>query len=388
MLFYLTVAIIFFGIDFANKFSSPAANRILNYISLSIFVLIAGTRYETGYDWAAYTLVYENAPTIQDILFENQDWFSFSQMEPMYLLLNILLKTFCNNVTLLFLTSALFNGFVIHKVSQKFKVNSSFVFAVCFCTIYLTGQMTLLRQSLASSFILLALLWLYLGGRVNIYKSYFYLILAAGVQVSSMLFMPFLVALKFKPNLKFTLFVIVLGVLSTIFIDNLIVLFLSSLLAFTTGNIYVKLLEYIQIGSFTSSTASWLYLIINLFILKSIFNVGRIKNWLIEYKIYFYGTFFMVLMLTFLSNQPIFWNRIQLVIVPIQAIYLYKYISSLKHEFNYILSVIIYFICFVILLYSLQKENMIPFIPYQSVIEHIFSNDRGDGAYRLESTIE
>lgn len=388
MLFYLTSAIIFFGIDFANKFSSPATNRILNYISLSIFVLIAGTRYETGYDWAAYTLVYENAPTIQDILFENQDWFSFSQMEPIYLLLNILLKTFCNNVTLLFLTSALFNGFVIHKVSQKFKVNSSFVFAVCFCTIYLTGQMTLLRQSLASSFILLALLWLYLGGKVSVYKSCFYLILGAGVQVSSMLFMPFLMALKFKPNLKFTLFVIVLGVLSTIFIDNLIVLFLSSLLPFSTGNIYVKLLEYIQVGNFTSSTASWLFLIINLFILKSIFNVGRIKNWLIEYKIYFYGTFFMVLMLTFLSNQPIFWNRIQLVIVPIQAIFLYKYITSLKHEFNYILSVIIYFICFVILLYSLQKENMTPFIPYQSVIEHVFSNDRGDGAYRLESTIE
>lgn len=388
MLFYLTVAIIFFGIDFANKFSSPATRRILNYISLSIFVLVAGTRYETGYDWTAYTLVFESAPTIQDILYENQDWFSFSQMEPIYLLLNILLKTFCDNVALLFLTSALFNGLVIHKVSQKLKVNSSFVFAICFCTIYLTGQMTLLRQALASSFILLALLWLCLGGRANIFKAYFSMMLSAGVQVSSILFMPFFLALKLKPNFKFTLFLIGLGVLSTILIDNLIVLFLSSLLAFSTGNINVKLLEYIQVGKFNSSTASWFYLIINLFILKSMFNVGRIKNWLIEYRIYFYSTFFMVLMLTFLSSQPIFWNRIQLVIVPIQSVFLYKYVNSLKPVYNYTLSIIIYFICFVILLYSLQKENMIPFMPYQSVIEHMFSNDRGDGAYRLESTVE
>lgn len=385
MTFYLTIALMFFCIDFANNFNALATKRFLNYFSLAIFVLVAGTRFETGYDWQAYTSIYNSSPSLKDILLLNSEELSLVDMEPLFLFVNVLLKTVCNNVAILFFAVALFNGITIHKLCSVLKVNSSFVFAVYFCVAYLTGQMTLLRQSIASSFVLIALVSM-IHERPS--KSYFFGLVSLGFQVSTLVFSPIFFFKKYKPNvilITFCLFTFILGV---ILIDDIVIILLTLLLKLTSGNIAIKLAEYIDVGQFNSSFGSWVYLVINLIVLRLTYTMGIKQKWQNEFLVYFYSTLLMIFALTLLSHQPIFWNRIQLVVVPLQAILLFKFSLTLGFRQRLFFLIAIYLVSFMILIYSLLKENMSPFIPYQSIIEHIYSNERGDGAYRLESVVQ
>jgi EpsG family len=383
MVFYLITAVIFFLIDFINHYCIEPAKKLFNYLSLFLFVLIAGTRFETGYDWQAYTNVYENTPSLLEVLFSHKSAILYGEMEPLFIFSNALLKSFSDNVSLLFFMAAFFNGVVIYKVTLTLKANPSFVFFIYFCIAYLTGQMTLLRQSIASSLMLIAIVAI-IDSKTR--KAILFGILGAGFQVSVLIFAPLILLKKYKPNIfLFTSFLIVCFII-TFAIDDVVLMIMSSLLVLTSGNIAIKLLEYIEVGKFVSSTGSWLYLIINLLVLQAAYIMGIRRNWTIEFRIYFYSTLLMIFGLTILATQPIFWNRIQLVVVPLQGILLFKFSQTLSAYKKIFFLILIYTICIVIFVYSLNKDNMSPFIPYQSIIEHTYSDYRGDGAYRLEST--
>ena len=385
MLFYLTIAVMLFFIDFINHYSIGVIKKIFNYFSLFIFVIIAGTRFETGYDWRAYTGVYENTPSLLEVLFLDKNALLHSEMEPLFVFSNAVLKSFSNNVSLLFFMAAFFNGVIIYKVSLKLKTNPSFIFSIYFCVAYLTGQMTLLRQSIASSLLLIAIVAL-IESKTS--KAVILGIFGACFQVSILIFTPIILFKKYKPNILFFSSFLIICFIILFFIDNVVLTIMSSILFFTSGNIAIKLLEYIEIGQFASSTGSWLYLLINLFLLRIAYIMGINRSWMIEFRIYFYITLFMIFGLTILAAQPIFWNRIQLVAVPLQGMLLFKFSQTLTAPTKVFFLILIYVICIIIFLYSLSKDNMSPFLPYQSIIEHIYSNDRGDGAYRLESTIK
>lgn len=383
MFFYLIVALIFFCIDFTSNFNVCCSKKFYSCISLIIFVLIAGTRFETGYDWQAYTNIYESAPSLTDVLLLNRDIFSFSEMEPLFLLTNVIFRTISDNVSLLFFAAALFNGVTIYNLCLKFKVNPTFVFALYFCIAYLTGQMTLLRQSVASSFLLLSLMAMIENKPI---KTSLFGLIGAGFQVSTLVFLPMMFLKRNKPTRAFYIGALFFCMLAMFFIDNLVVKLLSLLLPLTSGHIAVKLAEYIEVGQFSNSVGSWLYLAINLFILKLAFLEGLRNKWTVEYRVYFYSTLLMVFALTILSSQPIFWNRVQLVTLPLQAMLLFKYSQTLTLIKKNIFIISVYCVCFLILIYSLNKDNMEPFMPYQSIIERIYGNDYGDGACSLEST--
>lgn len=385
MVFYLTVAVIFFLIDFINHYSIEPAKKIFNYLSLFLFVLIAGTRFETGYDWQAYTNVYENTPSLLEVLFLHKSTILYGEMEPLFIFSNALLKSFSDNVSLLFFMTAFFNGVVIYKVSLKLKANPSFIFSIYFCIAYLTGQMTLLRQSIASSLLLITIVAL-IENKAS--KALLFVIFGVGFQVSILIFTPIILLKKYKPNIFFLTSFIIVCLVVVLFIDDAVLTIMSSLLVLTSGNIAIKLLEYIEIGQFVSSTGSWLYLIINLLVLQTAYIMGVKRNWTIEFRIYFYSTLLMIFGLTILAGQPIFWNRIQLVVVPLQGMLLFKFSQTLSAYKKIFFLILIYAVCIIIFVYSLNKDNMSPFIPYQSIIEHTYSNDRGDGAHRLESTIK
>ena len=181
------------------------------------------------------------------------------------------------------------------------------------------------------------------------------------------------------------MFTFILGV---ILIDDIVIILLTLLLKLTSGNIAIKLAEYIDVGQFNSSFGSWVYLVINLIVLRLTYTMGIKQKWQNEFLVYFYSTLLMIFALTLLSHQPIFWNRIQLVVVPLQAILLFKFSLTLGFRQRLFFLIAIYLASFMMLVYSLLKENMSPFMPYQSIIEHIYSNERGDGAYRLESVVQ
>lgn len=385
MLFYLTIAIIFFIFDFMNHYSTGVSKKLLNYFSLFMFVFIAGTRFETGYDWQAYTSIYENTPSLFEVLFFDKSVVLSGEMELLFIFSNTVLKSFGNNVALLFFMAAFFNGVVLYKASLKLKVNPTFIFSIYFCIAYLTGQMTLLRQSIASSLTLMAIIVL-IDTKKS--KAILFGILGAGFQISILIFSPIILLIKYKPNILLLTSFLCVCIVAVLFIDDAVLTIMSSLLVLTSGNIAIKLLEYIEIGQFVRSTGSWLYLIINLFILQTAYIMGIKKNWTIEFRIYFYSTLLMIFGLTILAGQPIFWNRIQLVVVPLQGMLLFKLLQTLCAYKKIFLLIAIYTVCIAIFVYSLNKDNMSPFMPYQSIIEHTYSNDLGDGAYRLESTIK
>ena len=85
--------------------------------ALIVFVAFAGLRYHTGYDWIAYEDVFRDAPSE---VFEQLDFpivnqlFSWSEMEPGFLLLNVAIKMLGGSLQTLFLVTAAVNGAAIY----------------------------------------------------------------------------------------------------------------------------------------------------------------------------------------------------------------------------------------------------------------------------------
>jgi hypothetical protein len=279
------------------------------------------------------------------------------------------LKSLSDDPSLLFFVSVLFNAIVLHRVSIFFKAEPTFVFAIYFCIVYLIGQMTLIRQSIASSFILVAIACL--CSDIKIYKSYFYILLGIFTHISTLIWLPFIKVIRFKPNFKIAVIVLVFGIVISFVVDDFVIGLLTIISNYTSGYFHQKMIEYIKIGQFEPSIASYFYIIANLLILRLVFIVGKKRNWEQEFIVYFHVTFLLLVTLIFFSKQPIFWNRISLVAVPLQAIFLFKYLNSLKNIFKFYLLALIYLSCFTILVYSLNKKNMGPFMPYQSILQRI-----------------
>ncbi len=284
----------------------------LEIISLVIFVLIAGQRFETGNDWLVYR---DHYAAIQDFGL----WWSgdekFPVFEPLYVLLVYVAGQFLDFQMFLLLVAA-FNGFVLFRFAKAWGVSFLGVAAIYYAWLYLATQMATTRYSIAISFVLLALLAFFEGRR---WLTYIFLLVATGFHVFSIAYLPLFFFFRRELNFSWALVLLVVGYVVV-----------SSVL-FAAGSGYLswvpfseKIIFYADVATVGSaSVGSVAYVVVNLvffFWLMTGFDDGvrtRVAQWSVFYLLIFQIVLWML---------PVFWGRVQVFAVTVQACVLSGYL--------------------------------------------------------------
>lgn len=376
MLFYLSISLFLWILAAVSTVTSYRKLKAdyFTYCCAVLFVLVAGLRFEVGYDWPAYERVFENTNNILHAISignispieEN-----VQKMDFLYELLNSLVKSVGFDFQGLLFIIALTNALVMTNVLKRYSSNPSLCFALYFGLAYLAAQMIVIRQALASSFILLAFLNRIENkqGRVCLYS-----LIAVGIHFSTIMFLPFLISTKKKLSLLWTLLllipVVLIGGPANIFTSLFNVLFVY----FDTATIVEKLGMYAA-GTDgyveTASAGSVGYIIINFIVLWLIrvrmkdisISADRASMNVVAHNV----TLFMLIAQIGLYQLPSFWNRIQPVALILQSIALTNLISVKKLQVRLISILILCSISNVILFYQLSKDSAAEFIPYKIV---------------------
>jgi hypothetical protein len=209
-------------------------NKKIIYIFLTtVLILIAGLRYNSGYDYNSYIQIIKYADSITG-LFK-------TRIEPGFMLFNYFLNTIISN--------PYFNIFVIAFISIIIKVvfikkNSYYIFIPLFYYYnfsFLTLEMGQIRNGLAVAILLISFKYI---SEQNFYKFTFFVILATSVHYSSIIFLPAYFIEKWTINRKQ---IIILTILS-IFIGFI-----------NLKNVFIIILEFLPNINFVNVALQHLY---------------------------------------------------------------------------------------------------------------------------------
>ena len=179
-LFPLLILSIFAYLEESDKFSSIVKNKFIYLIFFVIFVIFIGFRNEISCDWKYYILTFENissTPLNQLLIIENNTY-NFG-----FVLISKLFSYFTNFSGTIFLLSFLFT-IPLFYISSKLK-RTYLTLTISYPYYILVIGMGPLRQSLAISFLMLSIFYIY----KNKYYLYFIsLLISSTFHYSSILF--------------------------------------------------------------------------------------------------------------------------------------------------------------------------------------------------------
>mgnify|MGYP006103416957 CR=1 FL=1 len=323
--FFFLLSSVFFFIDDFKK--GKYKNYFILFLSI-LLIIVASGRWMVGGDWTSY---YELS-LINGI--EKLSW------SPIYVLINFIayyLKIGIFGVNLA-LSSLLFFSFIY--MSKKLKINALFLMPLFLATIYFQLLLGYSRQSLALSF-----LFLFFGVYVNnkLRKSIFFFVLAVLSHLSSIVFLPMLLCLLTKSNIK--IYKLKYPVLVAFFLLAVFIYFNFTYYKISFDIFVEKDRTYVSNGVFFRMIPNFLILII-------FFNY---RNEIIEkypnLKFFFYYSIFIIIF--FLFNITI----------------LFKY-TTIIDRLN-IYNVIFHMIVLNFLLDKLKKNN-INLVNFFSISLHVF----------------
>jgi hypothetical protein len=103
---------------------APPRRRLWGTIALLIVLAFGALRFETGFDWMPYAKAFDDTPPIAVAIedgIQEQD----IPMETLFIWLNVIIKTFTENSTVLFAIVALFGIVSIHKVQKRYHARNA-----------------------------------------------------------------------------------------------------------------------------------------------------------------------------------------------------------------------------------------------------------------------
>lgn len=130
--------------------------KLYGHMAAATVATFAALRYETGFDWMAYDAYFRASPGLLEYLAVGRDPHTMN-MEIGYFGLNVLVRSFANDVHALFFTASIMTVVILHYVISKITTRTAIVWLVYFGLLFIAGQMTLVRQNIASCLVLLAL---------------------------------------------------------------------------------------------------------------------------------------------------------------------------------------------------------------------------------------
>lgn len=372
MIFYISI---FALLWFALFVSAANGVRLISFeiISLVIFVLVAGQRFETGNDWLVYR---DHYVAIQNFGLSAGGDEQFPMFEPLYVLLAFVVGVIFDFQTFLLLV-AIFNGIVLFYFARVWGASFLGMFAIYYAWIYLATQMATTRYSLAISFVLLALIAFFEGRRL---LAYALLLVATGFHVFVIAFFALFFFFGRSLTLRWALTLLIGG-----FVVANLLLFAVSTGVLSWLPFSEKIAFYVDVATVGSPSAgSIVYVILNLIFFFWVmvgFESGirlRVVQWSVFYLLFFQIAFWML---------PVFWGRVQIFVLTIQACVLSMYFIERRSLFSLIG---VGMLSLAMLVKFVADPAFISYIPYQSywVDELLARTALDDGEKRFYEAID
>jgi hypothetical protein len=346
---------------------------VIELVALAIFILFAGQRFETGNDWLTYR---DHYLALQQYGFNGGNSAQFPAFEPLYVLLVWVSGKLFDFQTFLLMVAA-FNGLILYRFARTWNASFCGLAAIYYSWVYLATQMATTRYSLALSFILLGLMCIAHQRKQLAYPLIF---IGAGFHFFSLAFLPIVYLLDKRLNLRVAIFTLIVGFVLVYAVLAAARSGLVSSLPFSE-----KIVFYLDEATVKQASAGSLaYVAMNLVFFGWVMSSAaddekaRLVKWSVFYLLFFQVAVWML---------PVFWNRVQIFTVIIQACVLSKYCVD-RRSALFLLTVGV--ISLAALLKFLMDPAFISYVPYQSywVDKVLLNSAREDGEYRFYEAIE
>ncbi|MCJ8519288.1 hypothetical protein ABID21_001984 [Pseudorhizobium tarimense] len=345
-----------------------------------ILILFAGLRFETGYDWIHYEQFFYATPTVIQVILGGASVPDYS--DPLYLLLNMAVKSVGGGVGVLFIVIAFVSIGIMHVAISRFCRNMALVWLVYFGVVFLTAQMTTLRQALSCSFLIAALVlmiesrkWLSIGSFVA----------AAGFHVTAIASWPLAALAKYRLSAMVAGIIVGAGMLLAAASVNIIPM-LGGLAEYAPDFLAYRIAFYSSLAPAPITKGSAALIVLHLAILVSLYflpsKVGRDDPYI---KAAIWLTVAVLASHLFLWSFPNIWNRVMMLSLPWQIAAFWRAWEASEVRRNFKLAPAFGLAVFssAALFYSLTKPQAAPFVPYQALPIVMITGSCGDGHERL-----
>ncbi|WP_397448109.1 EpsG family protein [Pseudomonas sp. NA-150] len=375
MYFYLIIGLLLWVASIPGLFLKQVSDsRILKLLLISVLIFwgVCSFRFETGFDWVVYEQYFDDVGKAPFMRLPA----GVVSMEPLFYLLNYVVALVGGFQLLLFVVGT-FNTYCVAKFFSEFEVDGSFGLAFCFCWIFLPLQMGTIRQSIAISFVLLAMCY---ALSKESKKSIAFFVVAVGFQYSALLY----AFVFFERVIKFLLekiwwftSICVVFYLSGVGLGQVVPL-LSKVIHIPF--LSEKLAVYVDFGLSKRTLLGAGFLFLNCFILiaakKYITEVGRRELMVIGALIC------LVAAQALFFDFAIIWNRIQYLACFSQAAIIYWIMMGFSEKHRVAIAMGVIPISSLALFLFVSSPSASIFIPYQSYIQHAITGEPGDGRSR------
>jgi len=385
MLAYIAVLAALFLLSLAEV-RYPGRAKLLGIAAATIVALFAGLRYQTGYDWPAYEKFFNDTQPLGQLLCGPPAAVHLL-VEPLYMWLNVIVKSLGGNSSWLFFIIAIFNTYALQFVLSRISKRQSAIWLVYFGIIFLLAQMAVLRQAIGSSFVLLGLL---MAVQRRPWRGLVSVAVGAGFQVSTAFFAPFVFLGRFRPHPAFAAIVVAAGAAIAGLHINIFGEVVSIALRYAPTWIKAKLLYYQNVPIYPISIGA-LGLIaahsVALIALYRLPNQDERRDPVVTIAIWL--TLLLLAAHLYLFGFASVWNRVMLVTVPWELAAILRLDAVEGLGFRWRTGVVVVLLAFSggSLVYQLAKPDYLPYKPYHSIIQ-VWLGDEGDGMARATLAIQ
>lgn len=352
---------------------------ISSILVVAVFLLIAGLRFETGYDWMVYESALEGAPSLLDF-FSASRTSEAELMEPLFLLTLSLIREIGGDIQVLFVLVAVFNSLALVRFLKFCGANMAVCLAIYFSWLYLPLQMGVIRQSIAVSFLMLSLVE-HERGRNALRNIYF--LVGFFFHFSTLLFLPIFLRIKLASIIRFRYFFVLIALAIPVIGVNVFQWIgrIAGIINFEF--VSIKMQQYSDIGPTPFSPAAFAYLTINCLLFLVLARrqafLTKIESSLllsIGLMIFFQALFWQF---------PLLWNRVQYLAVVGQSVMLCRRWALVRGERAWLEFGCVSIFSIIVFLKTIVNPFASPYIPYQSYVWHLVTEDEGSGRVRTEA---
>jgi len=370
-------------------FYNPTTIYFKNFKVFAFFLLFitSGLRFETAVDWVNYKLYFKNVDYIHDIF--NQgflDFFIKHPKEPLFTILNSLVKAFTNNVQVLFFLISLFTTTLLFKSINNYTQKKYFLFSILlyYVLIFFILDMSGIRQCIALNILFYSFKFL---NEKRLKRFLFFVFLASMFHYSAIVFV-FGVFLRKKVNLSIitTLFLVGMGVF--LFRIRWMVFSIQSLFSlFSDNNLYLRLWKYTVSESIVSKERPIFIMLFVNSIIYLFYLIGKRKylnrnddNFIFInlYSLFILSTLFLWEISDFGVRFGLYFSMGLIISLP----YILDFFNNISKSF--IVSFILLY-CFInIRPYVLEDRSVITYNPYQNYLIYELFDIKSTGSERRE----
>jgi hypothetical protein len=355
-------------------------------LCLILLIIFVGLRYEIGVDWLAYERLFGFVPDNYSLNDYSVSGIAL-QTEFLFYAIVVFVKSLGFPFEGLLFLMAAFNLVVIDKMCRVISPNSQpFVWLTYFCLAIGTVQFNIVRQALASSFVIISLLYAVQRRPV---ASLLALGLGFGIHSSVLMFLPVIGLIRFEPRRYIVIgfLVICAGLfVSGIFVGATLLNVVAAVLPGVIGSKAENYASAFNAGTlFGVSPLAMSLIVVYLYLIQFFLRAKQ--------DMYTRTAVYLTLLVLFahlaLGGYPSFWNRVMCVSLPWQLATLWRlnYFEQFGRLQQTPVRIGVSLVLGGAMIFQLSRPESKPFVPYHSMLQVWLVGDKGDGRQRAIETI-